>query len=224
MIQADSHYCIWDGTAWPTRPGDGLPVLWVGGAAPDDEPPEQAAGDVWIPASGDGINLGTVLTALQLITAAGMTIPYFPSAGVAGSLTLSTTGALGNSDTTLATQKAVKTYVDGQISAVNAAMVTIVPNYQNGSDYVLQASDANKVIERDYVSGNTVTVPKDVLPVGFACQIVTIGAGQTTIVKGDVSITFRSDGGKAKIAGQNDAVTLYVRAANDVVILGALSS
>jgi len=216
VIQADHHYLRWNGTAWPTRPSDGLPVMWVGGAAPDDEPPEQAAGDVWLPASGDGINLGTVLTALQLITASANTIPYFPSAGVAGNLTLSTNAALGTSDTTLPTQKAVKTYIDGVV-------YTAATNYQNGPGYTLQQSDANKIIEIDYATDVPVTVPLG-LPVGFACQVFAMGTGQVSIVKGDPSLTFRSDGNKVKITAQNDAVTLYVRATNDIVILGALSA
>lgn len=41
----------WTGSAWPTRAATGRPVIWVGGAYPDDEP-TQVAGDIWIPSSG----------------------------------------------------------------------------------------------------------------------------------------------------------------------------
>jgi hypothetical protein len=61
--QSELHYLVYseiDG--WPTRPADSLPVLWVGGAAPDDAPAQLSSGvgDVWIPATGDGESTGLV--------------------------------------------------------------------------------------------------------------------------------------------------------------------
>lgn len=61
--QSESHYLVFnDTTGWPARPADGLPVLWVGGAAPNDAPAQLSSGvgDVWIPASGDGEPSGIV--------------------------------------------------------------------------------------------------------------------------------------------------------------------
>lgn len=60
--------------------------------------------------------LDTELTALAGLTSAANRVPYFTGAGAAGLLTLDVDGTLAaNSDTTLATQKAVKTYADAKI-------------------------------------------------------------------------------------------------------------
>lgn len=185
VIQADHHYRIWNGAAWPTRPTDGLPVLWVGGAAPTDAPPEQAAGDVWLPSTGDGINLGAVLTALQLITAAANTIPYFSAAGVAGNLALSTSGSLGTSDTTVASQKAVKTYVDALASGGTLTNPTI-KNYTESTVAIGNTGTAqtlaltNGTVQTATLTGNcTFTMPTPAAGKSFQLSLYT-GAGSFT--------------------------------------------
>ncbi len=154
-----NHYLIWTGTAWPTRPDDDLPVIWVGGAAPDNAPTAQRAGDVWIPASGDGTPLGATLTALQLIAATGNRIPYFSADGIAALLTLSTSTALGGgtpSDTTLATQKAVKAYIDAL--GTNGTLTN--PTIKNYTETVYDLGNSGTAKTIDLVNG---TVQKTVL-------------------------------------------------------------
>lgn len=66
--QSELHYLVYsDSTGWPTRPADSLPVLWVGGVAPQDAPAQMSSGvgDVWIPASGDGEASGVVVANTQ---------------------------------------------------------------------------------------------------------------------------------------------------------------
>lgn len=66
--ESELHYLVFSsGTGWPARPADSLPVLWVGGDAPDDAPVQinSGVGDVWIPASGDGEAPGTVESSLH---------------------------------------------------------------------------------------------------------------------------------------------------------------
>lgn len=58
------------------------------------------------------------LVALKALAPAADKIPYFTSGSAAGLLTRDTDGTLaGNSDTNIATQKAVKTYVDTQVAS-----------------------------------------------------------------------------------------------------------
>jgi len=61
--------------------------------------------------------LGVALTAVRALTVAANKIPYFTSSSAAGLLSLDTDGTLaGNSDTAVASQKAVKTYADTKIA------------------------------------------------------------------------------------------------------------
>lgn len=220
----ENHYLIFDDEdGWPARPDDDLPTIWWGGAAPADAPTEQAAGDIWFPATGDGTPLGPVLTALQLITASGGTIPYFVTNGVAGNLTLSTNVALGTSDTTLPSQKAIKAYIDAAIAAL---AVTPDNPLGAGTAHTVAAGHANRVNSITAATAATLTIPLNAttpLPVGFTAEYLQDAAGQITVTKGNVSMTFKSASG-LKTRAQNSVITVWQQAIDVWVISGDLTT
>lgn len=100
-------------------------------------------------------------------------------------------------------------------------------NTQTGGSYTLVLADAGRIVERNSGSPNTVTVPPESsvawgsLPRPAKIDIVQIGAGTTTIQAGS-GVTIHSINGLSAIAGRYGGATLYRRAENVWVLLGAL--
>lgn len=218
-----NHYLIWSGTAWPARPDDALPVIWVGGAAPDNAPAAQRAGDVWIPSSGDGTPLGATLTALQLIAATANRVPYFSADGVAALLTLSTDGTLAaNSDTVIVSQKGLKTYIDAAIAARKSAAEHLVTQTAKTANYTFVLTDQGTVIPYDSTVDGTFTIPKDVFDVGHVMEVRSRNSGILSIAPVDGTVTLNSEGGKRRLTGQWASATLHCTAANVWYLAGSL--
>lgn len=215
------HLLGWTGSAWPARPGDGRPVIWIGGTAPTDFPAQWVINDFWQPTYGDNIDLGPTVEALQAISAVANTIPFFDATNHAATLGFKL-GLAENSDSNLVSQKGIKAAID----ALNTALSTMSFSPQTGS-YTLALSDWNKTIIVNTASANALTIPLNAtiaLPVGFACNVFVKGSGITTVTKENVSQTFLSNGDKFKSNGQNTIFSLLQTAANEWFIFGSLAA
>lgn len=135
-------------------------------------------------------------------TGAGGTGPTGPSAGPTGP-----TGASG---------------VTGATGPLTGALSI---NTQTAS-YQLVAGDANKIVEMNVGSGNTLTIPANAT-VGFAIgtliDIVQIGAGQTSIA-GAVGVTVNSAGSKTKLTTQFSGASIYKGGTDTWTLLGDISA
>ena len=92
-------------------------------------------------------------------------------------------------------------------------------NTQAGTSYILTINDANKTVETNSASVNTVTVPPNVdvgFPIGTRVGVAQYGAGATTIVAG-VGVTLR---GTLTVGAQYGVVSIVQRAANEWYVFG----
>ena len=93
-------------------------------------------------------------------------------------------------------------------------------------NYILDLTDANKLIEMNVGSANTLTIPTNIVapfPIGTQILIAQYGAGQTTITPAG-TVTLRSSGGKTKTAAQYAMATLVKRGTNEWYLAGDITT
>jgi hypothetical protein len=134
------------------------------------------------------------------------------------------------SDTKYPSVKSVYDWAVGLFATIaNLLLKTdklIVTNRDSGAGYTLVLSDADKLVEMNNGSGNTLTVPPNssvAFAVGTQIIIAQYGAGQTTIEAG-VGVIIRSSGGKLKLTGRYSGGTLIKIATNEWYLFGELSA
>lgn len=172
------------------------------------------------------------------IGATGPTGPTGP-AGATGPTGAGATGATGPTGVTGATGPtgAGATGPTGPAGATGPTGVTGAtgptgPTGPNGADlntqtasYVLVIGDANKTVEMNVGTANTLTIPPNssvAFPVSTVINFTQMGAGQTTITPG-VGVTIRNRNG-LKTAGQYAMGTLYKRGTDEWVCGGDMTS
>ena len=99
-----------------------------------------------------------------------------------------------------------------------------VASGSEGVDYILEAGDAETVLEGNASSGITFTIPPHAavaFPIGTVIEVFQYGVGQITIAAG-AGVTLRSDGAKVKTAAQYATIGLRQRAVDEWVLSGDL--
>lgn len=125
-----------------------------------------------------------------------------------------------NSDTKYPSQKAVKTYVDTQVSNKSDKNITLD---RKTASYTLVANDNGKMIEMNVASANTLTINASLFSAGNQILISQYGAGQTTITAG-AGVTLRSSGGKLKTSAQYSLVTIIAISSTEFYVAGDLTA
>lgn len=105
--------------------------------------------------------------------------------------------------------------------AGTSAVYTLSINQQTGTSYTLVLSDADKLIEMNNASANTVTIPLDStvnFPTGQQIYVMQTGAGQTQIVA-TAGVTLNTQNG-TYMRARWGMLSLIKRSANTWVIVG----
>lgn len=197
-------------TGWPTRISTDQVVFWVGGDAPEDKPTGMADYDVWIPTTGDNVDLGIVLEAFQLIAGTANTIPYFSATNVFSNLVIKTAMSGTALDTNVLTELAIKTFVLAQIATVttNGTLTgatltnpteTVFDDGNSGTSKTLQALSNGTIRKVTLTNNTTLTVPAPVAGKSLILFIHT-GAGGFTCALASASGNIRWPNGATYVA------------------------
>jgi len=126
------------------------------------------------------------------------------------------------SDTEIGYLNGVTSAIQTQIDAKANSLVSLNPQTSN---YTLVLADAEKMVEMNIGSANTLTVPANsgvAIPVGTRIHVVQTGSGQTTITAAG-GVTVNGTPG-LKTRAQWSAVTLVKRATDTWVAFGDLTA
>jgi hypothetical protein len=191
-------------------------------------PQAQINGTGFVKASGTTISYdnSTYLTANQSITLSG-DVTGSGSTSISTTLATVTQASSGNFvKVTLDTKGRVTgntAVVAADITALGFAVSAITTNRQTAS-YTLVLADANKLVELNVATANTLTVPLNssvAFPIGTQILIAQYGAGACTITAAG-GVTLRSEGSKLKTNGQYSGATLVKIGENEWYAFGNL--
>ena len=168
----------------------------------------------------------TYLTANQSITLSG-DVTGSGTTSISTTLATVTQASSGNFvKVTLDTKGRVTgntAVVAADITALGFAVSAITTNRQTAS-YTLVLSDANKLVELNVATANTLTVPTNAtvaFPIGTQILIAQYGAGACTVTAAS-GVTLRSESAKLKTNGQYSGATLVKIADNEWYAFGNL--
>lgn len=180
----------------------------------------------WASVSGSGsgtVNSGTQYRIAYYATA-GTAVSEAPAITAAKVLVSDINGvpsASGTSTTEIGYVAGVTSSIQTQFDSKDDKIV--VPNRQAGN-YTLVLGDANKLVEMNVGSANTLTIPPNAsvaFPTGTKLTASQYGAGQTTLVAG-AGVTIRTASGSLDFSAQYEMVSLLKIGTNEWYAEGAL--
>jgi len=239
----DRHFEAPANVSWSTNTfdyaGSIISATWNGAAITDTYissaatwNAKQAAlsGTGFVKISGTTISYdnSTYLTANQSITLSG-DVTGSGATSISTTLATVTQASSGNFvKITLDTKGRVTgntAVVAADITALGFAVSTITTNRQTAS-YTLVLSDANKLVELNVATANTLTVPTNAtvaFSIGTQILIAQYGAGACTITAAS-GVTLRSESSKLKTNGQYSGATLVKIATDEWYVFGNLTT
>lgn len=111
------------------------------------------------------------------------------------------------------------------ITSAGPSDIRLPINGQSASAYTLGLSDVGKMVEMNFATSNTLTVPPNSsqnIAIGSQIVVLQTGAGQTTIAAG-VGVTVNGSPG-LKLRAQWTSATLIKRGTDSWVVIGDLAS
>jgi hypothetical protein len=137
---------------------------------------------------------------------------------------LSSSYSLSSSFAVSSSRAITSSYALSALSASYAPTNQLFINNQ-GANYTLVSSDADKLIEMNVGGANTLTVPDNAsapMVIGTQIMVVQYGTGQTTISPA-IGVTLLSAGSLLNLANQYSAATLVKRAVDEWYVFGDLA-
>jgi len=175
-------------------------------------------GDITAVSAGTGLSGGGTSGAVSLAIDTAVTADLTTSQTLTNK---NLTSATNTFPTSLATLTGTQTLTN---KTLTAPVINLAFNAQTGTTYTLVAADSGKLVTSSNASAVVVTIPAGVFAAGEQINIQSIGAGQTTISGGAVTITSTGATSSApKLRVQYSAATIICTAANVFTVIGDLS-
>lgn len=146
-------------------------------------------------------------------------LPYWVSPTTLGSLSTTTYPSL----TELSYVKGVTSAIQTQLDSKTDKNISLSTKLASS---ILGLSDANKLVEMNVGSANTLTIPASAttnFPIGTQILISQLGAGQTQIVAA-LGVTLLSAGGKTKLTNQYSGASLIKRDTDTWYLFGDITT
>jgi hypothetical protein len=212
---------VWDGSQWVDVLSSTSKAVYYQA----NEPTIANEGDIWVDSDDEilgstgapGANGSAATVAVGTVTTG--------SAGSSASVTNAGTSSAAVLNFTIPRGDTGATGATGATGPAGTPVYTLTQNQQTGTSYTLVLSDADKLIETNNASANTVTVPLNssvAFPTGQQIHILQTGTGRTQVVAAS-GVTINSNVG-LYLRGQWSMATLIKRDTNTWLLVGDITA